>query len=107
MGIGGEVLMFASIYLVMPVVRVRFRYALVGGITAAFLWELTRRALIWYYATISIVNVIYGSITIPVVALISIEVVAVILLLGAQVIAELERTPPASAERNDCTMKSP
>jgi uncharacterized BrkB/YihY/UPF0761 family membrane protein len=39
------------------------------------------------------VNVIYGSITITVVALISIEVVAVILLLGAQVIAELELEP--------------
>jgi uncharacterized BrkB/YihY/UPF0761 family membrane protein len=46
--------------------------------------------LIWYYATISTVNVIYGSITITVVALLSIEVVAIILLFGAQVIAELE-----------------
>jgi membrane protein len=92
LGIVGEVLMFASIYLVMPVVRVRFRHALVGGISAAFLWE-TRRVLIWYYATVSMVNVIYGSIAITVVALISIEVVAVIVLLGAQVIAELEHNP--------------
>jgi membrane protein len=83
LGIVGEVLM--------PGVRVRFRYALIGGITAAFLWKITRRLLIWYYAAISIVNVIYGSIAITVVALLSIEVVAVILLLGAQVIAELER----------------
>jgi YihY family inner membrane protein len=92
LGIAGEVLMLTSIYLVMPEVKVRFRYALIGGITAAFLWELTRRVLIWYYATISTVNVIYGSITITVVALLSIEVVAIILLLGAQVIAELEQT---------------
>jgi YihY family inner membrane protein len=90
LGIAGEVLMFTSIYLVMPVIRVRFRHALIGGITAAVLWEVTRRVLIWYYATISTVNVIYGSITITVVALLSIEVVAVILLLGAQVIAEFE-----------------
>lgn len=92
LGIVGEVLMFTSIYLVMPVVRVRFRYALIGGITAAVLWEITRRILIWYYTAVSMVNVIYGSITITVVALISIEVVAVIMLLGAQVIAELEHT---------------
>ncbi len=97
LGIVGEVLMFTSIYLVMPVIRVRFRHALIGGITAAVLWEITRRALIWYYATISTVNVIYGSITITVVALLSIEVVAVILLLGAQVIAELEHNPDESA----------
>jgi YihY family inner membrane protein len=91
LGIVGEVMMLTSLYLVMPVVKVRFRHALIGGITAAVLWEITRRALVWYYATVSMVNVIYGSITFTVVALISIEVVAIILLLGAQVIAELER----------------
>ena len=96
LGIVGEVLMFTSIYLVMPVMRVRFRYALIGGITAAMLWEITRRVLIWYYSAISMVNVIYGSIAITVVALLSIEVVAIILLLGAQVIAELERMPDDS-----------
>jgi YihY family inner membrane protein len=91
LGIVGEVLLLTSIYLVMPVVRVRFRHALIGGVAAATLWEITRRVLIWYYATASTVNVIYGSITITVVALLSIEVVVIILLLGAQVIAELER----------------
>lgn len=97
LGIGGEVLMLTSFYLVMPIVRVKFRHALSGGITAAVLWEITRRVLIWYYASISMVNVIYGSIAITVVALLSIEVIALILLLGAQVIAELERPPLASA----------
>jgi len=96
LGIVGEVLMFTSIYLVMPVVRVRFRHALIGGITAAVLWEITRRVLIWYYSVASMVNVIYGSIAIAVVALLSIEVVAVILLLGAQVMAELEHRPEES-----------
>jgi membrane protein len=97
MGIVGEVLILTSIYLVMPVGRIRFCHALVGGITAAVLWEITRRVLIWYYAAVSMVNVIYGSITMTVVALLSVEVVAVILLLGAQVIAELERKPDASS----------
>lgn len=97
LGIVGEVLILTSVYLVMPVKRVRFRHALIGGITAAVLWELTRRVLIWYYAAVSMVNVIYGSIAITVVALVSIDVVAVILLLGAQVIAVLERTTDESA----------
>ncbi|WP_246561199.1 YihY/virulence factor BrkB family protein [Geobacter grbiciae] len=98
LGIAGEVLIFTSIYLVMPVVRVRFRHAFIGGVTAAVLWEITRRVLIWYYAVVSMVNVIYGSIAVTVVALLSIEVVAVILLLGAQVIAELERKPGESEQ---------
>ena len=90
MGIIGEALILTSFYLVMPVNRVRFRYALIGGVSATVLWEITRRVLVWYYSAISMVNVIYGSITITVVALISLEIVAVILLLGAQIIAELE-----------------
>ena len=93
MGIVGEVLMLTSIYLIMPVGRVSFCHALVGGTTAMVLWEITRRVLIWYYSAISMVNVIYGSIAITVVALLSIEVVAIILLLGAQVISELENGP--------------
>lgn len=93
LGIVGEALLFTSIYLVMPMIRVSYRHALIGGITAAVLWEITRRVLIWYYASVSTVNVIYGSITSTVVALLSIEVVAVILLFGAQVIAELGRKP--------------
>jgi len=90
LGIVGEVLMFTSIYLVMPPVKVRFSHALVGGMTAAVLWEIIRRVMVWYYSFVSMINVIYGSITITVVALLFIEVVAIILLLGAQVIAELE-----------------
>lgn len=90
LGIGGEVLMLTSIYLVMPVVRITFSHALVGGITATVLWEITRRALVWYYASFSMVNIIYGSIATVVVTLLCIEVAALILLLGAQVIAELE-----------------
>jgi membrane protein len=98
LGIVGEVLMISSFYLVMPLVRVRFRHALIGGVTAAVLWEITRRVLVWYYAVVSMVNVIYGSIAITVVALLSIEVATVILLLGAQIIAELERKPEESAK---------
>ncbi|MGE5751281.1 MAG: YihY/virulence factor BrkB family protein, partial [Nitrospirota bacterium] len=91
LGILGEVLLLTSLYLVMPVVRITFRRALIGGIAATILWEVTRRVLVWYYSVISMVNLIYGSFATAVVALLSTEAVALILLLGAQVIAELER----------------
>jgi YihY family inner membrane protein len=93
LGILGEVLMLTSIYLVMPVVRITFRHALIGGMTATILWEITRHMLVWYFAALSFVHLIYGSIATVVVALLSVEAVALILLLGAQVIAELERKP--------------
>jgi YihY family inner membrane protein len=88
-GLGGEFLILSSIYLVMPAVRVSPRYALIGGLTATVLWELTRRLLVWYFQALSMVNLIYGPIAIAVGALLCVEVAAIIILLGAQVIAEL------------------
>ncbi len=93
LGIIGEVLLLTSLYLVMPVVHITFRRALIGGVAATILWEITRRILVWYYSVISMVNLIYGSFATAVVALLSTEAIALILLLGAQVIAELERKP--------------
>jgi len=55
-GIAGEVLMFTSIYLVMRWQRSGFRHALIGGITRRGAWEITRRVLIWYYATVTMVK---------------------------------------------------
>ena len=98
LGIAGELLMLTSIYLVMPVVRITFRNALIGGTAATLLWEITRRILVWYYATLSMVNIIYGSIATVVVTLLGIEVSALILLLGAQVIAELEYSDSTAAD---------
>ncbi|MGD8256413.1 MAG: YihY/virulence factor BrkB family protein [Desulfobacterales bacterium] len=91
-GMFGMVMMLTSLYLVMPVGRISVRYALAGGITATILWEIIRHVLVWYYSTLSLVNAIYGSLATAVVALLSIEVAVIILLLGAQVIAEFERS---------------
>jgi membrane protein len=91
LGIVGELLLLTSIYLVMPVGRLVFRHALIGGLTATILWELTRHFLIWYFSTLSLVNVIYGSFASAIVILLSCEAAAVILLLGAQVIAVYEQ----------------
>jgi len=91
LGFSGEVLLLTSLYLVMPVGRLSLRHALIGGITAALLWEITRHVLVWYFSTLSLVNVIYGAFSAAIVILISLEAAAIILLLGAQVIAEYER----------------
>jgi uncharacterized BrkB/YihY/UPF0761 family membrane protein len=77
--------------MVMPVGRLSWRHALIGGATAALLWELTRHLLLWYFETLSRVGEVYGSLTTAIVVLLSLEVAATLLLLGAQVIAEYER----------------
>jgi YihY family inner membrane protein len=91
LGVFGEVLLLTSVYLVMPVGRLAWSHALIGGIAATILWEITRHILIWYFSTLSFVSVIYGSLATTIVILLSFEFAAIILLLGAQVIAEYER----------------
>jgi membrane protein len=91
LGVAGEVFVLTSIYMVMPVGRLRFSHALIGGVTAALLWELTRHLLLWYFATLSQVSVVYGNLTTAIVVLLSLEILATLLLYGAQVIAEYER----------------
>ncbi len=91
LGLGAMICLLTSLYLVMPVGRIPLRYALAGGVTATILWEIIRHILVWYYSNISLVNVIYGSLATAVVALLSIEIAVIILLLGAQVIAEFDR----------------
>jgi YihY family inner membrane protein len=90
LGVAGEILILTAIYLVMPVGRLSLRHALMGGASAGLLWEFTRHALVWYFGTISQVRVVYGSFATAVAVLLSVEIAAVVLLVGAQVIAEFE-----------------
>ena len=91
LGIVGEIALLTSLYLVLPVGRLALRHALIGGVTAALLWEITRHILVWYFSTLSLVNLVYGSFAATILILLSMEAAAIILLLGAQVIAEYER----------------
>jgi membrane protein len=91
LGVVGEIFLLTAIYLVMPVGRLSWRHALIGGVTATLLWEVTRHVLTWYLGTISQIRVVYGSFTTAIAVLISVELAAIVLLFGAQVIAEYER----------------
>lgn len=91
LGFAGEIFVFTSIYLVMPVGRLSLHHALLGAIAAALLWEISRHALVWYFATLSQIGTVYGSLTTAIAVLLSLELAATLLLLGAQVISEYER----------------
>ncbi|MGX6998222.1 YihY/virulence factor BrkB family protein [Caballeronia sp. KNU42] len=97
-GVAGEIFVLTSIYLVIPVGRPTFSHALVGAIAAALLWEATRHILVWYFATLSQVSVVYGSLTTAIVVLFSLEALATLLLFGAQLIAEFERLSAGTIE---------
>jgi membrane protein len=91
LGLAAEIAVLTSIYVVMPVGRPAWRHALIGASAAALLWEGLRLVLVWYFSTLSTVSVVYGSLTTSIVVLTSFDVAAILLLLGAQVIAEYER----------------
>jgi membrane protein len=88
----GLALLLTSIYRFMPFGKGRLDLALIGGGCAALLWQGVQSLFVWYLENISSVNVIYGSLSAVIIVLFSFEVAAGIVLLGAQLVAELEKS---------------
>jgi YihY family inner membrane protein len=86
----GLFLLFTALYKIIPASRIGTGRAMIGALFAAVLWESVRHVINWYFVNISVINVVYGSLTTVVIALLTMEIAAVIVLFGAQVIAELE-----------------
>jgi len=94
-GVLGLVVLFTLFYKVMPVANVSWKRALIAGVTVTILWEIVRHLLVSYYTNFSAVNVIYGSMATIIIMLLIMEAIALILLLGAQIIADLQRSAEA------------
>ncbi|MFA6972001.1 MAG: YihY/virulence factor BrkB family protein [Gallionella sp.] len=105
-GVIGEILLLSGIYYFMPAGRLSALHALIGGTTAGLLWELIRHALGWYFGTLSQVSVVYGSLATAIIVLLSLEVAATLLLLGAQVIAEYERIETGGGSKEPVPMRT-
>lgn len=97
LGVSAETIILSAIYFFIPIGRTAWHHALIGGFFTASLWEIIRHLLVWYFSTISKASVVYGSLTTAVVALFSMEIIATLLLLGAQIISEYEKLgqPPS------------
>ncbi len=95
LGFAGLVALIAGMYHVLPVAKISMRRALIGGLFAATLWRIVGRFMVYYFAHLSKVDLIYGSLATVIVVLLFLEVAFTILLLGAQLIAELETSAAA------------
>jgi YihY family inner membrane protein len=91
LGVLAEVILLTFLYIIMPAGRQPWRYALVGASAATVVWEIMRHLLVWYFQTRSQVGLVYGSLASAIIILSSFEILAIVLLLGAQVIAEYVR----------------
>jgi YihY family inner membrane protein len=105
-GVIGEIVLISAIYYFMPAGRLLARHALIGGAAAGLLWEVIRLGLAWFFGTLSQVSVVYGSLATAIVVLISMEVAATVLLLGAQVIAVYERIEAGDAPQEPVPMRT-
>ena len=90
-----EIMAFMLLYTVVPSHPVRLRHALIGGVFAATLFEITKRAFGLFVLHFSSYKVIYGAVAALPVFLIWIYLSWMVILLGAVVTATLPEWKPA------------
>ncbi len=81
---------FFVVYRFLPAVRVGRRSLLAGTGVAVGLFELTRRAFFWYLRTLAAYPLVYGPLAGLVVFMVWVYLVALLVLVGAEVIRVLE-----------------
>ncbi|MGH2348982.1 MAG: YihY/virulence factor BrkB family protein [bacterium] len=83
---------FLIVYRFLPNERVRWRSLLAGTVTAVLMFEVAKGVFFWYLRTLSSYSLVYGPLAGVVVFLVWVYLTAFTLLVGAEVIAEMERT---------------
>ncbi len=84
-------LMLSSFYMILPRCPISHKRALLGGFVAAAIWEIVRHGLIYFFSEYYVFSQIYGALGTVIVILLCLQIAAIIILLGAQIIAELQR----------------
>lgn len=82
-----NLLLLVLFYKIMPMVKIKWRHALVGALTAGLLWMVVKKILIYFYSHFSSVSVVFGALSSLFILLISLEILSLLLLFGAQMIA--------------------
>lgn len=85
-----EAIAFSLLYIIMPNHEVKIRYALIGGITAAILFEVTKRLFALFIVNFNNYEIVYGALATLPIFLIWIYLSWLVTLFGAELIAVLE-----------------
>lgn len=81
---------FIVVYRFLPDRRVRRRNLVAGGLVAMVLFELTKRLFFWYLLTLARYPLVYGPLTGVVVFMVWIYITALVTLLGAGVMRQMD-----------------
>ena len=79
------------IYKVLPDASVRWRDAAVAAVVASVLFELSKTLFAYYLGNLSALDLVYGSVTTVVALMLFLYVVAMVLVLGAELASEYNR----------------
>ncbi len=101
LGFGAILLAMAALYRFVPNALVRWSHAFWGALFVAVAFDLAKRLLAWYLATIPTYSVVYGAFATLPILLIWLYLVWVIVLLGAVVVAYLPSLMAGVARRGD------
>jgi membrane protein len=82
---------FGALYKLTPTVHVRLRPALIAGVLAAVLWQVSKIAFGWWVAQIGTYNRVYGPLAASVIVMLWLWISAMIFLYGAELTAVLQR----------------
>ena len=82
---------FTAIYKIIPNLKVAFQHALVGGASAALLFEVAKHFFAWYIGRTSHYSVIYGSLEAIVILILWVFYSSTILLFCAEVVSAYRR----------------
>ncbi len=85
-------LVFLMIYLVVPDAKVRWRDAIPAAVLATVLFEFAKGGFAYYLSNLSSLDLVYGSVTTIVVLMIFLYMVAMVLVLGAELSSELNKS---------------
>lgn len=80
-------LLLALFYKLLPRVAVKWRHAFIGAFIVGLLWMISKKGLVYFYEHFSSVSILYGALSSLFILLISLEVLSLLLLFGAQIIA--------------------
>ena len=87
------------IYKVLPDTTVRWRDAALGAVAASVLFELSKTLFAYYLTNLSTLDLVYGSVTTVVALMLFLYVVAMVLVLGAELSSEYNRLSRAGLIR--------
>ncbi|MDR5694046.1 MAG: YihY/virulence factor BrkB family protein [Armatimonadota bacterium] len=83
---------FLVVYRFLPNVRLRWSTLWIGSVMSLLLFEVTKRAFLWYLQTLAKYPLVYGPLAGVVVFMIWVYLAALVVLFGAEVMAQLEES---------------